>query len=249
MKRVVADGQFTDYNIDTEGNIYNLEGHKLSYYISNSGYYRVTLFINHKRTKWSVHRLMAETYIGPIPENYVVNHKNGNRLDNRIDNIEIVSHQDNTAHASRYNLYRHGENFYRTKHSAVKVAKVCTLLQMGYSDSEISKRIPEFKPRTVSSIRSGESWKSVSHSYFIPRRFGKLRTSGLNDQEIRFLTMRIIEGAEDDEIMRLFRVCPEERENIQCHIDRLREYLKDESSTTIENPSDDFGEAYVILDE
>lgn len=246
MQRVVADRQFTDYNIDEEGNIYNFEGHKLSYYISNSGYYRVTLFINHIRTKWSVHRLMAETYIGPIPEGYVVNHKNGNRLDNRIENIEIVSPRDNMAHASRHNLYKQGENFYRAKHTAVEIAKACALLQKGYSNKEVVERIPGISAKTVCDIKSGNSWKSISNAYLIPRHLGKLRIGNLTAQEIRFLTMRILEGLDDTTIMKIFQVKPEEFDNIRCKIKELREYLKDESSTTIENPSSDFGNVYVL---
>lgn len=47
-------------------------------------------------------------------------------------------------------------------------------------------------------------------------------------------------------IMKIFQVKPEEFDNIRCKIKELREYLKDESSTTIENPSSDFGNVYVL---
>lgn len=47
------------------------------------------------------HRLVAETFIGPIPKGKVVNHKDGNRLNNSVDNLEIVSQRDNVLHCKR----------------------------------------------------------------------------------------------------------------------------------------------------
>lgn len=47
-----------------------------------------------------VHRLVAESFIGPIPSGHVVNHKDGNKKNNYLNNIEIISQRDNCIHAS-----------------------------------------------------------------------------------------------------------------------------------------------------
>ena len=55
----------------------------------------------------SIHRLVAETFLLPLPENYeqlVVNHKNGNKEDNRVENLEWISHSENSHHASSSGL-------------------------------------------------------------------------------------------------------------------------------------------------
>ena len=61
---------------------------------------RVGLWKNGKVKDWLVARLVAITFLGkPTKEANTVNHKNGNRLDNRIENIEWLSIGDNVRHA------------------------------------------------------------------------------------------------------------------------------------------------------
>lgn len=47
----------------------------------------------------SVHRLVWEAFNGPIPGRLEINHKNLNRSDNRLENLELVTHQQNVQHA------------------------------------------------------------------------------------------------------------------------------------------------------
>lgn len=46
-----------------------------------------------------VHRLVYETFIGSIPDNYEINHKDGNKLNNSVDNLELLTHKDNIIHS------------------------------------------------------------------------------------------------------------------------------------------------------
>lgn len=45
-----------------------------------------------------VHRLVVASFLGPIPEGMHVNHKNGDRTDNRIENLEVVTVAQNFRH-------------------------------------------------------------------------------------------------------------------------------------------------------
>jgi hypothetical protein len=48
-----------------------------------------------------VHRLVLRAFVGPAKEGETANHKNGVRLDNRVENLEWVSHSENLKHAHR----------------------------------------------------------------------------------------------------------------------------------------------------
>jgi len=67
--------------------------------IANSGYYVLKmLYDDGKRRNTLVHRVIAEIFV-PNPENLpVVNHINGDKLDNRAENLEWCTHQDNCIH-------------------------------------------------------------------------------------------------------------------------------------------------------
>lgn len=48
-----------------------------------------------------IHRLVWEAFHGPIPEGLVINHLNGDKTDNRLENLSCVSNSENVAHAFR----------------------------------------------------------------------------------------------------------------------------------------------------
>lgn len=73
--------------------------HELSYGQDKDGYKRVVLSLYGKKTYTTVHRLIAEQFIGQIEEPLVVNHKDGNIHNNHKDNLEIVTVKENTIHA------------------------------------------------------------------------------------------------------------------------------------------------------
>lgn len=92
------------YKISNLGNIisarrnYN-KGCKYLTPFENNGYDRVTLVVNYKRKNYLVHRLVAEAFIPNVEQKEVVNHIDGNKKNNTVDNLEWVTKQENTFHA------------------------------------------------------------------------------------------------------------------------------------------------------
>lgn len=66
---------------------------------TKDGYLKVELFNNGTPCGRYVHRLVVEAFIGAIPVGLEVNHIFGQKADNRLENLEVVTHALNTKHA------------------------------------------------------------------------------------------------------------------------------------------------------
>jgi len=123
--------------------------------LNSTGYPAVMLYCQYKVKFASVHRLVAAAFLGPSV--LWVNHKNGNKLDNRIDNLEYVTAKQNAHHAQRIGLYRRGEQHGRAKLTTPDVMFIrgcdvgATTLarQYGVTDS------------TIKAIRAKRIWKHL----------------------------------------------------------------------------------------
>lgn len=95
---------FENYSITLSGRVINNITGKCKKPSDNhmgKGYLYVDLYKNGKRTKFYVHRLVAEAYI-PNPENKpYINHKDGNPKNNCVDNLEWCTPLENVEHASK----------------------------------------------------------------------------------------------------------------------------------------------------
>lgn len=80
--------------------------HKLTPKLDKYGYYTVKLSVKRKIFYRTIHRLVAETFI-PNPLNLPqVNHIDGNKTNNHIDNLEWVTPKENTHHAFSTGLHK-----------------------------------------------------------------------------------------------------------------------------------------------
>lgn len=82
------------YYADKDGSIYRNET-KLNPANNGIGYYQIKLRCNKKRFNRYVHRIIWETFKGPIPEGYEVNHIDHDKSNNSLINLELVSHSEN----------------------------------------------------------------------------------------------------------------------------------------------------------
>jgi hypothetical protein len=69
------------------------------------GYYEVTLQSLGKRKYVRLHRVIFEAFNDKIPNGLVINHKDGNKLNNNLNNLEVVTVAENNAHALKNKLY------------------------------------------------------------------------------------------------------------------------------------------------
>lgn len=92
---------FEKYYANECGMVINSEtGHILTHSINNGGYCHVSLSDGKKQHFKRVHRIVAELFI-PNPNNYpIINHIDGNKLNNSIDNLEWCTQLHNVTHAA-----------------------------------------------------------------------------------------------------------------------------------------------------
>ena len=157
------------YWVTKEGEVWNTETMtKVKGSIDSKGYRYVTLGSGHNVR---VHRLVAHYFVR-VPkdlvdqrlskENLEVNHIDGDKLNNRWDNLEWTTHKGNLAHASATGLMHTTINDHVLEH-------IWQRLQAGYSDIDISREtgIPA---STVNHIRHGTRPRYRTDKYTWPKR-------------------------------------------------------------------------------
>lgn len=72
--------------------------------ISKTGYKQVVLMKNNKKTFKLIHRLVAEAFINNTENKPCVNHKDGNKLNNNVNNLEWCTYKENNIHAWKNGL-------------------------------------------------------------------------------------------------------------------------------------------------
>jgi hypothetical protein len=130
------------YAVTTDGRIWSYPklvggGHRgkwLRPLLLKNGYFQVSFRVKSSRKTILLHRAVAEAFI-PNPLNKrCVNHKNGWKLDNQVENLEWVTYKENMAHAMKNNLNAYGENNGNSKLSRDLVSKIREIKNKTYTD-------------------------------------------------------------------------------------------------------------------
>jgi hypothetical protein len=147
------------YFASPSGNIYNRHGDLMVGAVDHCGYRHTIL----NRKNRNVHRVIAETFI-PNPDNLpCVNHKDGNKLNNSVDNLEWCTHSENTSHAYREGLEKKqtGEEHHNHKLTWADVHYIRDVYEKGnriYGSAALGRLFGVDKS-TVSAIVHNETWR------------------------------------------------------------------------------------------
>jgi hypothetical protein len=148
---------FPDYMISNLGRVKSLKFGKdkiLKPYSTNSGYLVVGLMKDGKRYQLYIHRLVLEAFVGKPSDGMECNHRNGVKTDNRLENLEYVTHSENVKHAIKTGLIE-------TKLSENQVLEILNMLDAGMTQQKIAERFNISQP-AVSQIKNGKLWSHLT---------------------------------------------------------------------------------------
>ena len=149
------------YNCSDNGDIYSLvSGIILSATENNHGYMQVSLHKNGKQNQLIVHRIIAMVFLGECPIGLQVNHRDGDKANNCVSNLEYVTPAENIAHATRSGLRdNRGEKNPSSKLTAVNVSSIRDLLDSDEFNQVQIGRMFGVEKSTISCIKLGKTWK------------------------------------------------------------------------------------------
>lgn len=155
---------YDQYAACSSGKIYSIRaGRFLQPTIGRMGYCEVTLSQDGKRNNFSVHRLVAIAYIDNPDDAPVVNHKDGDKTNNRLSNLEWMTYQENSQHAVDTGLRVGTRNPDRSLDDET-AHKVCQLLEDNWRNKDIAALL-NIKHTIVGNIRFGRDYADISCEY------------------------------------------------------------------------------------
>lgn len=130
----------------------------------NGKYQRVVFYDikQHKNVTFKLHRLVFLVHVGPIPDGFEPNHKDGVKHNNRLSNLELVTRAQNVQHAHAMGLTNptRGEDSGVAKLNEIKVRKIFKLRQAGYTYERLAKKF-NVTCVNIRFICLGKTWSHV----------------------------------------------------------------------------------------
>lgn len=125
------------YEVSSNGKVRTLKWKRsekaklLTKKLNDKGYYIVSLYDGEgvrTRNQQRVHRIVASTFIPNPKKKLYINHKNGIKTDNRIENLEWVTMKENAVHSMENGFTPSGEKVWFSKLSEKQVVEIKTIV-------------------------------------------------------------------------------------------------------------------------
>jgi hypothetical protein len=139
----------------TKGKIMNLT-------LKNNGYLSVMFSVLNKRKRFHVHRLVSIAFLDNEECKPTVNHINGIKTDNRLENLEWCTYSENSIHARDTGLSSIGEESTSAKLSENKILAIRRLFKINPKSSQIKicEKL-DISSTHMSRIVNGKRWKHI----------------------------------------------------------------------------------------
>jgi hypothetical protein len=126
------------------------------------GYTAVLLHLNSVKKNFLVHRLVMLAFVGPCPEGHNVNHKDGNKTNPRLENLEYVTRSENYRHALTKLGFKppHGERHWACKLNEGLIREIRARCDAGERQMDVAAEL-NLRRSYVSQIVNRIRWKHV----------------------------------------------------------------------------------------
>lgn len=189
---------YDDYEVSSLGRVRNATNKNILSNIdrNRTGYLRVYLFKDHKKKRYFIHRLVAEAFLPKKQGKDFVNHKDGNKQNNHLDNLEWCNRSENQLH-SYYVLknktgfaYKKGVPSHKHTGEYKTKNKVYPNYHIGDKmPKEIHiklwetrhKKLQERNKKVFDLLKQGKSILEISKSFNLSRRQIYLITKGVRN--------------------------------------------------------------------
>lgn len=141
---------------------------------TKNGYLNVILCVKQIKTHKLVHRLVAETFLENPLNLEQVNHINGNKEDNSVDNLEWCTQEYNNYHAYNNNLLNRYEDRPEAKLTKEKVLSIPKLIEQGATTDDL-KNLFQVSRRCIDNIFEGKNWTGLGIDFTKLKPCKKLR--------------------------------------------------------------------------
>jgi hypothetical protein len=149
------------YEVSNKGRIRNQYGRYLcGPKLSSKGYLRVNLRLENGEPKvFYLHQIIASIFVQNKNNKEQVNHKDGNKLNNKACNLEWVTNQENRDHAVKHGLHARGEVCSKfTNENIIEIRRL-------YDNKILSQykiaKLFNSRQQTISKIVRREAWKHI----------------------------------------------------------------------------------------
>lgn len=130
--------------------------------IQNNGYNYISISVNGEIRNIRTHRLIAYTFLKTRKKDGI-NHKDGNKLNNRIDNLEWATCKQNMRHAKKLGLLKgpQGEKQHMSKLTDMKVINIRKLYNTGeFTQNNLAKKY-KVHQTNIHYIVSRKKWRHI----------------------------------------------------------------------------------------
>lgn len=182
--------RFTNYEVSNRGRVRNVtRNHILKQGTFKQGYKYVTLSDNTYKKTLSVHRLVAYAFIPNLENKPQVNHLNNISDDNRVLNLEWVTHQENMDHGKLVKAFPQGVNAFNSKLTDRQVRQI-VIDSKSMSEPQMSKKYNVSEP-AIRSILTGNTWRHITG---IPKTKNRGILNRITNQDAHNIRQKRLDG-------------------------------------------------------